>query len=60
LKTKNTQWSKTPAVQEARVVKLSVAIHVNYRFFGREQYTKPGGIIAYLLTDGASVGGIIA
>jgi hypothetical protein len=33
---------------------------MNYRFFGREQYTKPGGIIAYLLIDRASVGGMIA
>jgi hypothetical protein len=33
---------------------------VNYRFFGREPYTNPGGIIVYLLTDRASVGDMIA
>jgi hypothetical protein len=31
--------------------KLFTAILVNWWFFGREQYTKVGGMIAYLLTD---------
>jgi hypothetical protein len=32
----------------------------NGAVFGREQYTKAGGLIAYLLTDRAKTGGMIA
>jgi hypothetical protein len=42
------------------IIRLFIAVLVNECFFGRGQYTKADGMIAYLVTDRPKAGVMIA